>query len=213
MVKIQKKLSLVNRTIANSRKKQWIVIHYVGAVSTAKNNADYFYKVDRQASAHYFVDENEIWQVVDDSNIAWHCGSKKYYNDCRNQNSIGIEMCCKKDSKGNLYIDDKVVEKTIELTKMLMEKYNIDKDHVCRHYDVTHKICPAPFVNEEKLWTSFKKKLETSKEITDIKVALDLLEKNGRLTNRSYWEKVIVTTRNVDLMFIKWANDLQTLLT
>lgn len=212
MVKIQKKLSLVNRTIANNRKKQWIVIHYVGAVSTAKNNVDYFYNVDRGASAHYFVDENEIWQCVDDSNIAWHCGANKYYNDCRNQNSIGVEMCCKKDSKGNLYIDDKVIENTIELVKMLMGKYNIDKNHVCRHYDVTHKICPAPFVNEEELWTKFKKRLETSKEITDIKTALDFLEKNGRVTNRSYWEKVLVTTRNVDFMFIKWANDLQNLL-
>lgn len=210
MLPIQKKLSLVNRTIAKNRKKQWIVIHYVGAVSTAKNNADYFYNVDRQASAHYFVDENEIWQVVDDSNIAWHCGAKQYYNDCRNQNSIGIEMCCKKDSKGNLYIDDKVVANTIELTQTLMNKYGIDADHVCRHYDVTHKVCPAPFVNNENLWNDFKKRLVAT-EITDIKAALDYLEKNGRVTNRSYWEKAIVTTRNVDLMFIKWANDLKKL--
>lgn len=212
MVEIQKKLSLVNRTITTNRKKQWIVIHYVGAVSTAKNNVDYFYNVDRGASAHYFVDEKEIWQCVDDSNISWHCGAKKYYNDCRNQNSIGIEMCCKKDSKGNLYIPDKVIENTIELTKMLMEKFGIDKNHVCRHYDVTKKNCPAPLVKDEELWTNFKNKLEKSKEITDIKTALDFLEKNGRVTNRLYWEKALVTTRNVDYMFIKWANDLQNLL-
>ena len=42
MLKIQKKLSLVNRTIASNRNKKYIVIHYVGAVSTAKNNVDYF---------------------------------------------------------------------------------------------------------------------------------------------------------------------------
>ena len=102
MMEIQKKLTRVNRTIANSRRIKYIVIHYVGGVSSAKNNVDYLYNVDRQKSAHYFVDEKEIWQCVDDSNTAWHVGgAKKYYNDCRNSNSIGVELCCKKDEAGN----------------------------------------------------------------------------------------------------------------
>ena len=152
MLPIQKKLSLVNRTIAQNRNKKYIVIHYVGAVSTAKNNVEYFYKVDRQASAHYFVDDNEIWQCVDDSNIAKHCGANKYYHaDCRNKNSIGVEMCCKKDAKGNLYMTDKTIKNTQELVLYLMEKYGIDSEHVIRHYDVTHKICPAPFVGSAVL--------------------------------------------------------------
>ena len=44
---IQKKLTKINRTISINRKKDWIVIHFVGAVSTAKNNVDYFYDKDR----------------------------------------------------------------------------------------------------------------------------------------------------------------------
>lgn len=213
MLKIQKKLSLVNRTITTNRKKQYIVIHYVGAVSTAKNNVNHFYNVDRGASAHYFVDDNEIWQCVDDSNIAWHCGAKKYYHDkCRNQNSIGVEMCCKKDSNGKLYITEKTIKNAQELVLYLMEKYGISIDNVIRHYDVTHKICPAPFVNDESKWESFKKGLIRVKEIKDVKAALDLLEEKGRLTERSYWEKVILTTRKTEYMFIKWANDLQKLL-
>ena len=212
MLKIQKKLTLINRTITQNRDKKYIVVHYVGAVSTAKNNVDYYYQLDRKASAHYFVDDNEIWQCVDDSNIAWHCGANKYYHDdCRNKNSIGIEMCCKKDDKGNLYMTDKTIENTQELIMYLMEKYGIDVDHVIRHYDVTHKICPAPFVNDESKWTKFKKGLIRVKEIEDVKTALDLLEENGRITDRVYWEKAVLTTRNVDHLIIKWANDVRKL--
>ena len=212
MLKIQKKLTLVNRTITQNRNKKYIVVHYVGAVSTAKNNVDYYYQLDRKASAHYFVDDNEIWQCVDDSNIAWHCGANKYYHDdCRNKNSIGVEMCCKKDDEGNLYMTDKTIENTQDLIVYLMEKYNIKEENVIRHYDVTHKICPAPFVNDEKKWTKFKKGLIRVKEIKDVKSALDLLEENGRVTDRAYWEKAILTTRNVDFVFMKWANDVQKL--
>lgn len=210
MLAIQKMMTLINRTIATNRKKQFIVIHYVGAVSTAKNNVDYFYDKDRGASAHYFVDENEIWQCVDDSNIAWHCGANKYYNDCRNGNSIGIEMCCKRDENGKLYIDKQTIQNTIELIQALMKKYGIDIEHVVRHYDVTRKACPSPFVEDESLWINFKRRI-AMQEITNIKEALDYLEEKGRLTNREYWEKAIQVVRNQDFLFIKWANDVKAL--
>ena len=206
MLEIQKKLTIVNRTIATNRRKEWIVIHYVGSVSSALDNVIYFFDKGRKSSAHYFVDENEIWQCVDDSNIAWHVGgAKEYFNDCRNQNSIGVEMCCKKDEGGELYIDEQTIANTIELVRYLMEKYGIDSDHVVRHYDVTRKLCPAPLV-DENLWSDFKKKLIVQKEIKDLKVALDLLVEKGIVTERDYWEKVLLTTRNVDHLMIKFAN-------
>jgi N-acetylmuramoyl-L-alanine amidase len=207
MLPIQKKLTIINRTIAQNRRKDWIVVHYVGAVSTAENNVDYFFDKNRKSSAHYFVDEKEIWQCVDDSNIAWHVGgAKNYYNNCRNQNSIGVEMCCKKNEEGELYIDEQTVTNTIELVRYLMELYGIDSEHVVRHYDVTGKKCPAPFVDNEELWTDFQRRLIVPKEIKDLKVALDLLEEKGIVTDRKYWEKVLLTTRNVDHLMIKFAN-------
>lgn len=214
MLKIQKKLTLVNRTIAQNRQKKYIVVHYVGAVSTAKNNVNYYYDNELKASAHYFVDDNEIWQCVDDSNIAWHCGANKYYHDdCRNKNSIGVEMCCKKDDEGNLYITDKTIENTQELILYLMEKYGIKEENVLRHWDITHKICPAPFVNDENKWKSFKKGLIRVKEIKDLKTALDLYEQQGIMTDRSYWEKAILVVRNLDHLIIKSANEIQRLKT
>lgn len=187
-MKINKKISLINFYDSNRSKSKikYIILHYVGAVSTAKNNADYFYSTFRGASAHYFVDEKEIWQVVEDNDSAWAIGANKYYTDARNTNSISIEMCCYKNSKGKLDIKESVVEKAIELTKELMKKYDIDVDHVIRHYDATRKVCPAPFVNDESRWEDFKKVLEgkstssstssssNKKVISTVKVTADI---------------------------------------
>ena len=41
-----------------------------------------------------------------------------------------------------------------------MKKNNIPIERVCRHYDVTHKICPEPFVRNEMAWQNFLDKLE-----------------------------------------------------
>lgn len=157
-MQIIKDLTNINYSKGNNRKIKYIVIHYVGAVSTARNNASYFKNTYRGASAHYFVDDNEIVQVVEDKDVSWHCGADKYYCEARNSNSIGIEMCCYKKN-GKLDISNKIVDKTIELVKELMKKYNIDVNHVVRHYDVSHKVCPAPFVNDENRWNEFKKRL------------------------------------------------------
>ena len=46
---------------------------------------------------------------------------------------------------------------------MLMKKYNIPIENVVRHYDITRKICPAPFVNNITNWQNFKNKLEEEK--------------------------------------------------
>lgn len=167
MKDINKKISLINFTDSNREKTQikWLVIHYVGAVSTAKNNANYFYSTYRGASAHFFVDENEIWQVVEENDTAWHCGASKYYSDCRNSNSIGIEMCVKND--GQWYFEKETVQNTIELVKYLCEKYNIDRNHVIRHYDVTHKVCPEPYVRNENAWESFKDAIFGENTITE----------------------------------------------
>lgn len=162
-MEIKTKLTTVNRTVMSNKQNKYIVIHYVGAVGSAKANADYFYSVNRQASAHYFVDESEIWQVVKEEDSAWHCGTKGtyYHQECRNSNSIGIEMCCYMNN-GALDIKDEIINKTIELTKELMSKYNIPVENVLRHYDVTHKCCPAPFVTNEARWNDFKSRLTSN---------------------------------------------------
>jgi N-acetylmuramoyl-L-alanine amidase CwlA len=143
------------------------VVHYVGSTGTAKNNCDYFYNIYRGVSAHYFVGhQGEIWQCVNDNDIAWHCGTDGKYKHkyCRNSNSIGIEMCCKKDKNGNWYFEEETVKATVALVQHLMKKYNIKIENVIRHYDVTGKLCPAPYINEVK-WTTFKNRVITTSTI------------------------------------------------
>ena len=158
-MEIKDYITSVNFEKGNNRKIEYIVIHYVGAVSSALNNAKYFFDTYRGASAHYFIDENDIYRVVQDEDIAWHCGTNgEYYSEARNSNSIGIEMCCFYNN-GIIDVSENVINRTIELTKELMRVYNISNENVIRHYDVTRKNCPAPLVNEEVRWLNFQNRL------------------------------------------------------
>lgn len=67
-------------------------------------------------------------------------------------------MCCY-NNNGILDISENIVNRTIELVKELMAKYKIPAENVIRHYDVTHKCCPAPFVNNPSRWNDFKNRL------------------------------------------------------
>lgn len=149
----------------------WIVLHFTANNGdTAKNNADYFANnANLRASAHYFVDPNEIYQSVKDSDTAWHCGKERggsYFNDCRNANSIGIEMCSV-IRNGVYVIPDETVRNAAELVRYLMARHHVPVSRICRHYDVTHKECPEPWVRNPNQWENFKKML-TEKEVEDM---------------------------------------------
>lgn len=166
MIKVNKMLTKVNFKKGINKINKYIVIHYVGAEGDAINNCRYFEKVYRGASAQYFVGfAGDIWQCVEDFDIAWHCGATKYkHSYCRNTNSIGIEMCCRKNSKGQWYFEDATVNSTIELVRELMAKYKIPVENVIRHYDVTGKRCPEPYVRDTAAWNKFKAKLGAQPE-------------------------------------------------
>lgn len=150
----------------------YLVIHYVGALGSAKENCIYYSGGNRGKSAHYFIDFNgDVYQSVEDCNSAWHCGSTVGYKHpkCRNTNSIGIELCCrttgdKTKADKNWYFEDATVSSAIQLVKELMAKYNIPEDHVIRHYDVTGKICPAPYVfnTGKHTWKQFQDAIKVS---------------------------------------------------
>lgn len=157
MLPINKKISAYNHYDYNTIK--YIVVHDVGTRSTAKNNVDYFSGGNRNASAHYFVDDTSIWQSVEDSKGAWHVGDNKNVSDIYNTNSIGIEMCLPSGT-----VTAKTEANTVELVKYLMKKYNVPINRVVRHYDASRKNCPAQFNLDGKWtrWTAFKKKLTTT---------------------------------------------------
>lgn len=138
---------------------EYIVVHYTAnSGDTAQNNLDYFSRAKTGTSAHYFVDENEVCQSVKDTDVAWHCGrpdGQYRHPYCRNSNSIGVEMC---DSLNA--VPEATRARTAALVRELMGKYGLDPSHVLRHYDVTGKRCPAPWVDDPAEWMEFKKMLE-----------------------------------------------------
>lgn len=128
-----------------------IVVHYTSTLASARNNAIYFSRNERQgSSAHYFVDDiiDEIYQSVDDADTAWHAGN--WDMNCR---SIGIEAV----SAGEDYSEVEV-GKLAWLVGTLMRKYGIGASGVIRHYDVTGKICPAPYI-EAGRWVALKARI------------------------------------------------------
>ena len=184
-MEIKRNITTQNFNNGSINRIKYIVVHFTANNGdTAYGNTNYF-KSYRGASAHYFVDENGIYQSVEDKNIAWHCGAKKYkHSTCRNSNSLGVELCSRKDSKGNYYFMDKTVDNAIELVKMLMAKYNVPIANVIRHYDVTGKNCPEPFVRDIKAWQNFKDRLEEKVVKQNIKIngkvkSVDAINKDG----------------------------------
>lgn len=156
----------------------YIVMHYTGNNGdTAAGNGNYFSGANIGTSAHYFVDAGNVVQSVKDADAAWHCGGPlesahhPYRGICTNRNSIGVEMCSM-IRDGKYTIPDATVDRALELVRYLMDRYNIPASRVIRHYDVTGKRCPEPWVRNESLWTSFKSRLEeedmTEKQVREI---------------------------------------------
>ena len=137
-------------------KISWLVVHDTGNPSKGADADAHrrFFSSKRKSSAHYFVDDKQIIQIIGDSQASWHCGDNqgkgRALNGCKNVNSIGIELCINQDGDY-----DKAYKNLVELVKNLMVKFKIDLDHVCRHYDVSRKRCPGTFF-DRGLWTKFK---------------------------------------------------------
>lgn len=163
---------------------QFIVVHYWGSSNSSNCTTSGLVSAYHNANmpngmAQYLVGSDGIVLVAPELMQVPHCGGGTHLTvghpewntlECYNSNSIGIEV-------GNLCVNGKYVytkscvEYTVGLTKALMAKYNIDIDHVYRHYDCTLKRCPWPFVDdayantydfgESHNWKAFKKCLQS----------------------------------------------------
>ncbi len=158
-----------NFRVGRTQPVRYIVMHYTANNGdTAKNNCDYYHRVGGlQASAHYFCDEHGAMQSVREGDTAWHCGARAYWHpECRNGNSIGIEMCSRKRADGSYYIKPETVANAAALAREIMQRYGIDTEHVVRHYDVTGKRCPMPWVDDPAQWVAFKEMLTPQNSTT-----------------------------------------------
>lgn len=147
---------------------KYLVIHDTGNASKGADamiHYRYFNGGNRNASAHYFVDDKQVVQLVGDSLSAWHVGDGRGRYGITNANSIGIEMCINADGD---YA--KMYYHTVELAKNIMRKFNIPIERVVRHYDASRKTCPAHMRKSGwQAWAQFKKDIQGP-----IKLKIDL---------------------------------------
>lgn len=157
MLPIQKMISKYNNSSRGGQRIKYLVFHYTGNKGdTAKDNAEYFNKGDKDASAHYFVSDKEIYQVVEDDRASWAVGDGYGKYGITNSNSLNVEMCCWSDGT----VSEKTEKNALELGKYLMKKHGISIENVVRHYDASRKICPNWSANNWSRWIEFKEKLQ-----------------------------------------------------
>lgn len=158
---------------------KWLVVHYTANDGdTDESNAIFFKNNIPKASAHYFIDDDSVTQSVPDNYAAYAVGGTRFadyaktggaslYKKITNSNSISVEMC-DTQKNGKHDVSEKTLANTIAFCKVLMKKYNIDINHVVRHFDVTGKRCPAYYINSS-MWANFKIRLQQTVSDSNIK--------------------------------------------
>ncbi|OIK11041.1 hypothetical protein BIV60_19010 [Bacillus sp. MUM 116] len=103
----------------------------------------------RQASWHFQVDDDSIYQSIPTDEVAWHAGDG---DGPGNMTSIAIEICVNSDGDFK-----KAVENAAWLTKKLMDELNIPLSRVVQHHHWSGKNCPKYLRSGEKGidWNNF----------------------------------------------------------
>lgn len=129
-----------------------VVIHYTANPgSSAQENRDYFnglqYSGQTQASSNFIIGlKGEIIQCVPTWEVA-------YASNERNYDTVSIEVC-HPDEDGKFTRQS--YQSLVQLTAWLCVKFGLTQNDVIRHYDITGKICPKYFVEDEQAWSDFR---------------------------------------------------------
>jgi N-acetylmuramoyl-L-alanine amidase CwlA len=157
-------LKIINKFLSKhitslpNREIKYLAIHYTAGGSSSPGSAQAIYNVfsQRSASADFAVDDRDIVQFNPDlkNYYCWAIGDKgtgTLKNQATNRNTISIEICSNLAKGTSAAVpnhsgwtfSDVSLKNALNLAKYLMRKYNIPKERVIRHYDVTGKLCPG----------------------------------------------------------------------
>ena len=105
---------------------EWIVVHYSG-IATAQGQAAVversIRRSERESSTHYIVGVDLVERKRDPTS-----------------KSVGDR---------DWYFTDTVIQDGAQLVAKLADTYGIPMDRIVRHFDVTGKRCPRPFVGND----------------------------------------------------------------
>ena len=110
-----------------SLQPQGLVIHDTdNAGATAQNNRDYFNRIYASASAHCFVDWNNVIQTIPENEVAWHAGYTA------NHRYLSIEMC--EPANHNVAQFNTMYQKAVELSADICKRYGWSANNIVSHY-------------------------------------------------------------------------------
>ena len=120
---------------AENRQIDFIVLHHIGC-QTLELAIDELKK--HQVSSHYIIAQNgEIFQLVEDKNIAYHAGVSFWQGiDGLNPFSIGIEFHNPKPFSHPF--SKAQIDSGLELCQKLMLKYGVKKENVVGHNEIAY---------------------------------------------------------------------------
>ena len=125
-----------------------VVVHYVGNPgTTAEQNRSYFAGLaethETSASSHFLVGiDGTVIQCVP-------LGEISYCSNDRNADTIAIE-CCHPDDTGAF--TPETLDALERLLDWLIDTYDLEREDILRHYDVTGKECPRYYVKNPEAW-------------------------------------------------------------
>lgn len=172
-----------------------VILHWTATPgATDENEKKFFDGADgggsRYASAHMFVDRDSARLVIPLNEVAYHANEKpskvtrllasaSYYKGGNaNLNTIGVEMCVEKD--GTIHPD--TVTRTVAVVAELCKKFKLNPFwDIYRHFDITGKNCPAPWVANVALFNNFRDRVYASvnTQVTAVKKEEDEVEERA----------------------------------
>ena len=153
----------------DKKKIDYLIYHYTGM----KNDKLAIKKLigfNSNVSCHYYITQSgKVIQMVPDSYVAWHAGKSNWRNHKSiNYKSIGIEISNPGHDHGYKNFSKRQINSLIRISKILIKKYNIDKNKILGHSDISplRKIDPGEkfpwkFLSKNKIgiWHNINSKI------------------------------------------------------
>ena len=138
----------------------------------------------RYGSAHVIIDEDSATLAIPTDEVAWACGdrNKPPYTETfrgqqplarnvfwfrQNYRSISVEICNNHDwhkaaTNAKVWIIRFLKEKGLKLCSFDKDIQTLNIGDIrsgevliCRHFDISGKICPTPYVDDPSAWNAF----------------------------------------------------------
>lgn len=131
-----------------------ITIHNTDGSANAETytRATYPNQNMKDCRVHYYVDDKEAWQNLQEYEVGWHAGDGRGNG---NETTIAIEIIMRGKTIAN---DAKSEENGALLAAILLHRHGLGIDKLKKHQDWSGKYCPAYIMPH---WEAFKAKVQS----------------------------------------------------